>query len=360
MAGENPLDFYNEYEDAIKNWNSSNNADNEDWQAMKDAYTLSSADKLQNYALQQALSATALADEKAIMEHSAYLDYENTKGLMSEEHQDKISGMREANTLSKDYLKSESAAQESLAKVQGEQAVNLQAKANEASVYQSQAAKEAQLGVALSQKAASEYGADRALAGQVAQASATEYAAKTSKEAAADTAAKQLEGSKYESDADKYARTYLADQQKASALEVAKEQRGSAKEVAQEQRGSALEVSKEQRGSALEVAKEQRGSAKEVAEEQSRGELNVAKEQRGSALETERERSSGSLNVAREQRAAAQNVESIRQRGESARNTARLASEERRIGLMGQEERRTSRDKRRNAVEIARSMSRRG
>lgn len=301
----NPLNFYNKYEDDIEQWNADKDGDNEDWAAMKDAYQLSSADKLQNYALQQALAATALNDEKSVMSHSAYLDYENTRALMSEEQQDKIEGLREANTLSKDYLASESAAQESLAEVQGEQAVNLQAKANEATTYQALAGKEAQLGVALTQKEASDYGADAALAGQAIQSASSDY----------------------RTDAEKYANTYIADKQKESAKEVADVQKQSALGVAQEQRGSALETEQERSSGSLNVAKEQRGSA-----------LDIAKEQRGSALETEQ----------------------ARQTGESSRNTARLESEERRIGLMGQEERRTSRDKRQNAVNLARQMSRRG
>ena len=338
---DSPLDFYNKYEADIEKWNANSNANNEDWQAMKDAYQLSSADKLQNYALQQALSATALADEKAIMSHSAYLDYENTKALMSEEQADKLQGMDRANELSKDYLSAESAAQESLAKVQGQQAVNLQAKANEASVYQSLTQKEAALGTALAQKAASEYGADRNLAGQVAQAKATEFSAREQREAAADTASKQLQGTQYASDADRFAKEYIADQQ-----------RQSAENVADTQRQSALETEQERSSGSLNVAKEQRAGQEYTADRS----VDVAGENRA-ATEYSADRS---LDVAKQQRAAAENVESTRQRGETTRNTATLASQEKQIGLRGQEERRTSRDKRQNAVEIAKTMSRRG
>jgi len=342
------------YSDITK-WSVNADQLNKDRGSYKDAFQMNTAEKGLNYDLTSKLMNQSTDQEKSMVQLSADLDRRNTLDLMTGEHNFKVAGMQESNRLSKDYLASEGfQTRETLAEQgfqdraskqvtnQGTYAVAREQRGAAENVASTNAAAErygaeqqraAAEGVAGTQAGAQRYGADRNLDMANTQAASERYGADQQRYGAQDVANTQAGAQRYGADRN----LDMANTQAASERYGADQQRAAAEGVAGTQAGA-------QRYGAdrnLDVANAQAFAERYVSDQQRQGAENVAGTQAQAQRDISRTEGDTARDVAGIQGGYGLRSVETQDRGETARTAMNLGSQERQIGLSGNESRRT-------------------
>ena len=302
------------YSDITK-WSVNADQLNKDRGSYKDAFQMNTAEKGLNYDLTSKLMNQSTDQEKSMVQLSADLDRRNTLDLMTGEHNFKVAGMQESNRLSKDYLSAEGfQTRETLAE-QG---------------YQDRASKQVEnqgtYAVAREQRGAAENVAST-------NAAAERYGAEQQRYGAQDVANTQAGAQRYGADRN----LDMANTQAASERYGADQQRASAESVAGTQAGA-------QRYGAdrnLDVANAQAFAERYVSDQQRQGAENVASTQAQAQRDISRTEGDTARDVAGIQGGYGLRSVETQDRGETTRTAMNLGSQERQIGLTGNESRRT-------------------
>jgi hypothetical protein len=101
----------------VMDWTVSNDQANPDRGTYKDALQSSTASKFVDYELSKGLMSEVADSQTRVME----ADTKNTKDLMAAEHGFKLSGMEKSNELSKDYLGAETESDIAKTRVTGQE-----------------------------------------------------------------------------------------------------------------------------------------------------------------------------------------------------------------------------------------------